>query len=121
MGIRELFGFPAKGKALSPAVPQSTSLPDLPAPYVVTSPQMGIMDSSAGGTSLTWANYEARPFTAGYQRYGWWGAPGNEIAREQALVSSVALDMLATNPIIAALVEQFAVYSVGSNGLTLSS
>ncbi|MEK9282817.1 phage portal protein [Bradyrhizobium sp. ISRA442] len=46
--------------------------------------------------------------------------PGNEVARERALVSQITFDLLAGNPVIAALVEGFATYAVG-NGLTLSS
>ncbi|MDI4236800.1 phage portal protein [Bradyrhizobium sp. Arg237L] len=91
-------------------------------PVDVASPQAGIMDSTDGRSqSLVWARYNgASTFTAGYLG-GWhWGTPGSEISRERALVSAINLDLLFSNPIVAALVEGFSVYAVG-NGLTLSS
>lgn len=85
-------------------------------------PQAGIMDGTDGKPSLVWARYDARPFTSGHlgawQPY--WGTPGSEISRERSLVASITLDLLMSNPVIAALVEGFATYAVG-NGLTLSS
>ncbi|MGY3514170.1 phage portal protein [Bradyrhizobium lupini] len=88
----------------------------------MTSAQAGIMDGTDGKPSLVWARYNGAPFTAGHLG-GWqpyWGTPGNEISRERSLVSSITLDLLMSNPVIAALVEGFATYAVG-NGLTLSS
>lgn len=82
----------------------------------------GIMSGTDGKPSLVWARYDGAPFTAG-NLGGWqpyWGSPGSEISRERALVSSITLDLLMSNPVIAALVEGFATYAVG-NGLTLSS
>ncbi|MGY3589014.1 lambda family phage portal protein [Bradyrhizobium sp. USDA 4341] len=82
----------------------------------------GILDGTDGKPSLVWARYDAGPFTAG-NLGGWqpyWGTPGSEISRERSLVASITLDLLMSNPVIAALVEGFATYAVG-NGLTLSS
>lgn len=87
-----------------------------------TSAKAGIMSGTDGKPSLVWARYDGAPFTAGHLG-GWqpyWGSPGSEISRERALVSSITLDLLMSNPVIAALVEGFATYAVG-NGLTLSS
>ncbi|MGY3618416.1 phage portal protein [Bradyrhizobium sp. USDA 10063] len=91
-------------------------------PVDVASPQAGVMDGTDGKPSLVWARYDARPFTAGYTGgyQPFWGTPGSEISRERALVSSISLELLTSNPIVAALVEGFATYAIG-NGLTLSS
>ena len=90
---------------------------------VGTSAKAGIMDGTDGKPSLVWSrSYNAHPFTTGHLG-GWqpfWGTPGSEISRERSVVSSITLDFLMTNPVIAALVEGFATYAVG-NGLTLSS
>ncbi|WP_370139626.1 phage portal protein [Bradyrhizobium sp. USDA 313] len=88
----------------------------------VSEAKAGIMSGTDGKPSLVWARYDGAPFTAG-SLGGWqpyWGMPGSEISRERALVSSVTVDLLMSNPVIAALVEGFATYAVG-NGLTLSS
>ncbi|UPK14466.1 phage portal protein [Bradyrhizobium sp. 155] len=104
--VRALWGGSVKPKAIA-----STA-----------NPQAGIMDGTDGRPSLVWARYDARPFTAGYLS-GWqpsFGTPGSEISRERSLVASVNLDLLFSNPIVAALVETFATYAIGT-GLTLSS
>lgn len=96
--------------------------PTLAPVQAATSARAGIMDGTDGKPSLVWARYNGAPFTAG-NLGGWqpyWGTPGSEISRERALVSSITLDLLMSNPVIAALVEGFATYAVG-NGLTLSS
>lgn len=126
MGFMEFLGLGKReAERIEAALPSVAQPPSLPAPpsYTVNGggAQAGIMESSAGGPSLTWANYDTfRQFTAGYPRYGWWGVPGGEIAREQATASSIALDLVQTNPLIASLVDQLATYAVGC-GLTLSS
>ncbi|WP_291843008.1 phage portal protein [Bradyrhizobium sp.] len=66
--------------------------------------------------SLTWASYSAPIVSGGYFGY----APGSEVSRERSVAAAVTADMLTSDPTIASLVEQFAVYSIG-NGLTLSS
>lgn len=107
------------------SVVKASSLPAVvPAASVIDlKPQAGFQDGTDGRPSLTWARHNSfNGFTAGYlggyQPY--WGTPGSEISRERALAAAVSLDLLTSNPTIAALVEQFAVYAVG-NGLTLSS
>lgn len=88
----------------------------------IGSQQMGIMDGTDGKPSLVWARYNGAPFMSGHLG-GWqpfWGTPGSEVSRERSVVASITLDLLMTNPVIAALVEGFATYAVG-NGLTLSS
>ena len=107
--FRSLWGGGAKPNALAPIDGAAV-------------PQAGIMDGTDGKPSLVWARYDARPFTAGYLS-GWqpsWGTPGSEISRERSLVASINLDLLFSNPIVAALVETFATYAIGA-GLTLSS
>jgi lambda family phage portal protein len=122
MGIRDLFGLRGRGDASSLSGSQISPPSNLPAPYVVASPQAGVLSGTDGKPSLVWARYDARPFTAGYTNswQPYWGTPGSEISRERSLVASITLDLLMSNPVVAALVEQFATYSVG-NGLTLSS
>lgn len=81
--------------------------------------QMGFMSGSDGeGKSLTWSRYSVPYFTSGYGP--WMGTPGAEISRERSVVAAVTTDMLASNSVVATLVEQFAVTAIG-NGLTLSS
>lgn len=119
MGLKEFIGRFVPGRAEVAALP-AIAAPVMPA--VSASPKMGIMDGTDGKPSLVWARSDARPYTAGYIN-GWqpfWGNPGSEVSRERALVASITLDMLTGNPVIAALVEQFATYAVGT-GLTLSS
>jgi|GEM_PF-2116154 len=91
-------------------------------PNGVPSPQAGALSASNGDESLVWARYDVKPFSAGYIS-GWqpfYGTPGSEISRERALVSSIALDLLHSNAVIAGLVESLSTYAVGQ-GLTLSS
>jgi lambda family phage portal protein len=57
-------------------------------------------------------------FTAGYGPF--FGAPGSEISQERSVVAAVTTDLLTSNSLVATLVENFAVYAIGS-GLTLSS
>lgn len=101
-------------KTISPSV-AAASVVDL-------KPQMGFQSGPDGRPALTWARYNPpfSNFTAGFLGQAWWGTPGSEISRERALASAVSLDLLKSNPTVAALVEQFSVYAVG-NGLTLSS
>ncbi|OAF14121.1 phage portal protein [Bradyrhizobium neotropicale] len=113
-------GFTDKVRALW----RGAAKPDALAPVEgAFAPQAGIMDGTDGRPSIVWARrYDARPFTAGYLN-GWqpsWGTPGSEISRERSLVASINLDLLFSNPIVAALVETFATYAIGT-GLTLSS
>lgn len=106
------------------SVQPDAKLPVMPSVLATATkaPQMGIMDGTDGKPSLVWARYNGAPFMAG-SLGGWqpyWGTPGSEVSAERSLVASITLDLLMSNPVIAALVEGFATYAVG-NGLTLSS
>lgn len=89
----------------------------------VSTAKAGFMSGTDGKPSLTWARYSAPQLSAGYWPHGrgaYWGVPGSEVARERAHIAQVALDLLTSNPKIAALVENLSTYAIG-NGLTLSS
>ena len=101
---------------VQPSVSQSTSA--LAPIDGTTSAQMGFMDGTDGKRSMTWARYSAPMVTSGYGPF--FGTPGSEVSRERSQAAAVTADMLASNSVVATLVENFSTYAIG-NGLTLSA
>lgn len=89
--------------------------------FAKASASFGASFKGDGEQAWQWASYNL-PVTGlhGLGGYGYGGAFLEPSTRQHRLVSAVANDLVQSDPVLAALVEQLATQAVGANGLTLS-
>ncbi len=92
------------------AISDNANLPAL-------TPQAGLMDGTDGTTRLGWARYRFQPQASGYGNVS---VHGGRHSKEGQIASAIAGDLQFSNPLVATIISELDVHTVG-NGLTLSS